>query len=272
MKKNLLTLFSIVLIIGTTCIYGYTNKSEGYDYNAIEERIKTINPFIPFWTLNGLRNGIGAAYHDLYVESYEDLVLHSDYIFMVQILEDEQWGGITKTSIKVTKIFKDISDSYDINDHLSLLQMKYIYVYEDSAQLFIDAPYLLKNGEQYVVFLNKVDLFDNVFRFSTMFYSAIYANEVIKVIEVNEKKFEKVHETGKETYLYSKFSSKDYVYSNYVEWAYSDIQDYDDDEKEIALKGLELYINHFELYQKIAKEILSQIGIVPEFEVVEYSH
>ena len=71
-------------------------------------------------------------------------------------------------------------------------------------------------------------------------------------------------------YEFSKFCDKDYVYSNYNEDGSYEIESYPED-KEVILRGIELYDKHFEYYQEIATKALSQVGIVPEFVVVEYS-
>ena len=61
----------------------------------------------------------------------------------------------------------------------------------------------------------------------------------------------------------------DEVYANIVEDE-SYVEGDTAEEREIYLKGLKLFAKHLEYYKEIATRTLGQLGIVPEFEVVEY--
>ena len=270
--RRLLTLLSLVLVLAVTSLYGILGRVESESYEEIE-RSKINAIWLPddfVQEIAGLANWYN-VYQDIKVETLSDLEEVSEYIFVVKVSTKEQWDNTIYTLAEITKVLKDESGLHKPKDSISFMQMNYISKYDERYLLFIMSPIMTtKYNEEYVVFLNRIPEYRDIFRTATICSSIIPLKKQIEVIRVTVEAVDYIGRVKNGIFDYYQLKNCDFLWLEYQGWN-KYLDDFlNPEEAELMKKANAIMSRYFEIYEEITEAVYRNLGSEPVFNVIDY--
>ena len=143
---------------------------------------------------------------------------------------------------------------------------------QDSFTMQMYSPCMItKKGNEYIVFLNKIDQYKTVFRTSTICYSIVPVNTEINIIQYDENDYNQINK-NQISILYSKYKNYDYVVSilNDNTWLKDNTLNSDEVEKELLTKAFEKEKKRLDVYMDIVHKSLENLNVETNIKVINY--
>lgn len=264
-----------VVIVLASIIYLSVNKMDSYSFDEIiNDESLTIHLMENYIDqISGIYNNWN-VYNDFLINDYADLLEVSDYVYCVKIESLSQFEDAIFTGATITSVIKDKDSLYEIDDTITFLQMNKITYNENNNNFTMQmySPCLItEKTKEYIVFLNKIDEYKNVFRTSTICYSIVPIISEIKILRYDEEDFEYINKT-KYSLFYKLYKEFHYVITNFDDSKFlNDIEFYDNElEKDILMSSFEKEKVRGYVYSEIVQKSLEKIDFESQIKIVDF--
>lgn len=263
-SKWLLTL----IVISVTSIILYSNRKVGLDYKTIiENRMIVWQQFDNTFRISGIGNNYH-VYEDININNFKDLMAVSELGVHIKVMKT--WQDSDAVFIE-GEILQIISGKAEVNDNVICFVYPNIISTNDYSEqegiynknklpvIKLEFPFLgFAEGQEYTVFLNRINNLNNVYRVSTTMYSVIpYKEEIIiKLYDPLDR-------------ISCDIKEYDYLYNRNNNIDDSVLEVLDETEKQLYLKGNELSKNSLERYMDICFEINKILQLNTSIDLLE---
>lgn len=255
----------IVIIVASVFLYSQRKRALDYESLLTNADYDLRNPVSTVEMIIGEVNDYD-KFNDYYIEDYNDLCECSQEILLVKVNENEAIGNSIYAHCTIEKVVKS-GNELDENDEITIAQMlevranvtennKYHIDENEIVRLLMYSPIVdMKKEGEYIVFLNKVEGIDDLYRQSSSLYGIVPLKSKISILlmEVNDDDF-------------TVPLSKKYDYIAKINETF-DIENISDKSK--IDTAVSLAENYWERYEKICSNALQQFDVKVSFEVID---
>lgn len=257
-------LFTLIIIVITSIIL-FTQRKRALDYENLlaNGQYDLRNPVTTVEMIIGEVNDYD-KFNDYYIEDYDDLYKYSQEILLVKVNKSEAVGNSIYAYCSVEKVIKSANELSE-EDNIIIAQMvelranvsdKNDYHIDESkpVRLLMYSPIVdMKKDKEYIVFLNKMEGIDNLYRQSSSLYGIVPFKEKINILLIDIK------EDG-----YKIDVNDNYDYIARINESYNLDYVINQSKKE---KAISLANNYWLRYQKICQFALKEFEIEASFSV-----
>ncbi len=255
----------IVIIVASVFLYSQRKRALDYESLLTNAEYDLRNPVSTVEMIIGEVNDYD-KFNDYYIEDYNDLCKCSQEILLVKVNENEAIGNSIYAHCTIEKVVKS-SNELDENDEITIAQMlevranvtennKYHIDENETVRLLMYSPIIdMKKDGEYIVFLNKVEGIDDLYRQSSSLYGIVPLKSKISILlmEVNDDDF-------------TVPLSKKYDYIAKINETFDIVNISDKSKIDTAVSLAE---NYWERYEKICSNALQQFDTEVSFEVID---
>ena len=272
--QHLRTWICIIVVFLSGVVFLSMNKRKAYSFDEIINDENLTIHFMENYVdqISGLYNNWN-VYNDIFIDNYDDLVDYSDYIYHVKINSLNQIEDAIFTKGTILHVLKDEASVYGINDEITFLQMNKI-TYNNRNNSFTMQMYspcmLTEKEREYIIFLNRIEEYESVFRTSTICYSIVPVENEIHIMKYDDNNLDYINKNQISTFY------RDYKYIDYLivnlnkSWLNENMSNGDNLEMDTIITSFEKEKGRLNVYMDIIQNAFESIGRETQIRIVDF--